>query len=289
MHSAVEISVVIPTRDRAAALERCLQALTPTAGEGLEVVVSDDGSRDAAAVHAALEAWPGARLVDAGGRGPAAARNAGARAARGRVICFIDDDCEPASGWAQQLAGAAEALGAPVAGRTRNAVAAATSEAAQAITEHLQLSSLDPDSGTLGFAPTCNLAVPAELAAGLPFDESFPLAAGEDREWCVRAAAAGHAPRYHPGALVDHHHELTLGGFLRQQYRYGRGAARLRLPSRDGSHPAVPAVHRARPRFYIGLVRAGFARGTRVGTLVVLAQVAAAAGFAAELASRRRP
>jgi len=42
------------------------------------------------------------------------------------------------------------------------------------------------------FAPTSNVAVRADVAAAVPFDEGFPLAAGEDREWCDRLAARGH-------------------------------------------------------------------------------------------------
>lgn len=37
-------------------------------------------------------------------RRPAAARNAGARAARGRHLAFTDDDCWPEAGWLRELA-----------------------------------------------------------------------------------------------------------------------------------------------------------------------------------------
>ena len=102
------ISVVVPTCDRPAALRRCLAALARQDAEAdLDVVVVDDGTAAGGSVEA-----PGARVVRAGGRGPAAARNLGARAARGRVICFTDDDCAPAPGWAQRLARACAGGGA---------------------------------------------------------------------------------------------------------------------------------------------------------------------------------
>jgi glycosyltransferase involved in cell wall biosynthesis len=273
----VEISIVIPTRDRPDALRHCLGAITDGGGDRAEIVVVDDGSRDRGAVAAVVE-QAGGRLIRTPGAGPAAARNVGARAARGEVVCFTDDDCEPGPGWAVTLAGGALANGA-AAGRTvAPAGAGAAVVASQAIVEHLTLSSLDPASGRLGFAPTCNLAVTRETVDRLGFDESFPRAAGEDRDWSDRAAVAGVAPVYVPEAIVTHRQMLTPSGFLRQQHAYGRGAARYRA--------AAPGRRLARPGFYEALVRRGFDSGPAVGGLVVAAQVATAAGVAAERLSR---
>jgi GT2 family glycosyltransferase len=207
------------------------------------------------------------------GRGPAAARNLGARAADGDVICFTDDDCEPGPGWAERLGAVAAKHGA-AAGKTvapRGAPAAV--RASQAIVEHLTLSSLRPD-GRLGFAPTCNLAVAREALGALPFDERFPAAAGEDRDWSDRAASAGFAPVYVADAVVVHRQALGATGFARQQYAYGRGAARYRAAG-DGRRVG-------RPGFYAGLVRRGFGEGAAVGGLVVAAQGLTVAGVVAE-------
>ncbi len=61
---------------------------------------------------------------------------------------------------------------------------------------------------------------------------------------------------------------------MRQQYRYGRGAARFRRGEADR--------RLAGTRFYAGLVRQGFEAGPAVGGLVVASQVAVAAGVVAE-------
>lgn len=279
------ISVVVPTRDRPASLRRCLAALAAQDAPGLELVVVDDGSRDVEAVAAVVAgAGAHARLVRGDARGPAAARNRGVVASAGRIVCFTDDDCEPEPSWAGALAERA-GEGAVAAGVTRPPVgASAPVIASQAITEQLQLDSLDPETGELGFAPTCNLAAPRAVLEQLPFDESFPAAAGEDREWCARAAAAGHPATYVAEAVVVHRPALDLTGFVRQQYGYGRGAARYRA--------AIGNRRLARPGFYSGLLRRGASRGAAVGALVVLAQVATAVGVAGERLSggaRRAP
>ena len=275
------ISVVVPTRDRPGSLARCLASLAMQAEIALDVVVVDDGSRDRGAVRDAAAALAGTRVVRGPHRGPAAARNLGVRAAEAELVCFIDDDCVATEGWAAALAGAVararDAAGEGVAAGTTLAPPRATTPvtASQAIVEYLTSSSLDRAGATVGFAPSCNLAATRGLLRQLPFDESYPNAAGEDREWCARAAARGVEIAWAPDAVVVHHQQLGgARGFLRQQYRYGRGAARFRRGAADR--------RLAGTGFYAGLVRRGFDSGPAVGGLIVASQLAVAAGVAVE-------
>lgn len=242
----------------------------------------DDGSEDRELV-AEIARDAGAELVRLEGRGPAAARNAGVAATGGEVVCFTDDDCEAAAGWVEALAGAVLAGGVEcVAGRTVVADdASAADRAWQAIADYLQREASSPGSASPGFAATCNLACSRRLLEELPFDESFPAAAGEDRDWAARAAAGGAAPLFVPTAVVTHRPGLTASSFLRQQYRYGRGAAEYR---------AADASRRpGAPRFYAGLIQAGFGAGPPAGGLVLAAQAMTAAGvLSARAAARRR-
>ncbi len=102
-----EVSVVIPTYRRPALLRRCLEGVLAQrlpAG-AYEVVVVDDGHDDATldavdALAATLPDGPALRyLRPSRGRGPAVARNAGWRAARGAVVAFTDDDTVPQPDW----------------------------------------------------------------------------------------------------------------------------------------------------------------------------------------------
>jgi len=84
------ISVIVPVRDGGEAFARCLAGLTALAPTPLEVLVVDDGSHDASAYRAR---GAGARVLTlATACGPAAARNLGARHARGDVLFFVDAD-----------------------------------------------------------------------------------------------------------------------------------------------------------------------------------------------------
>jgi glycosyltransferase involved in cell wall biosynthesis len=276
-----EVSIVVPTRDRPASLAACLDALTRQRGLTVEVVVVDDRSGDGAAVAAAVAAHPGARLVRGAGRGPAAARNVGARAALAPVLCFTDDDCRPDPGWAQALARTIGDGADVAAGPTRSPPDAGRwAVASQVITNHVVAESAGRGGTTVGFAPTSNVACRAHTHAANPFDESFPRAAGEDREWCARLVRSGIAIAWVPEAMVIHEQRLDLAAFIRQQFRYGRGAYRfLRADAGGGVQGAA---------FYARLLKAGVAAGPAVAALVIAAQVVTAAGVVAEVASSAR-
>ena len=67
-----------------------------------EIVFVDDGSSDETA--AIVSRYPAVRLLKLGvNRGPAAARNAGLREARGDIILFTDADCAPAADWVEAM------------------------------------------------------------------------------------------------------------------------------------------------------------------------------------------
>jgi glycosyltransferase involved in cell wall biosynthesis len=256
------VTVVVPTRDRPEQLRNCLDALSTQTLGGLDVIVVDDGSACARRVEETVGLVGNARLIRTKHGGPAAARNAGIAAAGGAFVCFTDDDCEPDREWVARLvdalrSGADVVAGIVENGRPDDALAGAW----HAIVDFL---------GEYGaFAPSNNVACRIEIIRAIPFDEAYGAAAGEDRDWCERVAAAGYRIEKEPRARVVHHQRLSPSGFLRQHYRYGEAAYMFRRRS-GGVGPA---------RFYAGLVSLGFSRGIRTGVFVALAQVATAAGY----------
>ncbi|TMK58830.1 MAG: glycosyltransferase [Actinobacteria bacterium] len=245
------VSVVVPTRERPGALVRCRAALERQSIP-VEVVIVEDVE----------------------GRGPAWARNEGVRRATGEVVCFTDDDCEPEAGWAEALTGPVLAGEAEVTtGLVRMGNGATAADKAWgAIVNYLQVRAAAPGSASPGFAVTANLAARRSLLKRLPFDEAFPAAAGEDRDWGERAARGGDAPLFVPEAIVEHQTGMRIRTFLCQQFRYGQGAARYRRAA-AGRRPGSIT-------FYLGLIRAGFRAGLVPGLLLSAAQIATAAGAA---------
>ncbi|MGH6878865.1 MAG: glycosyltransferase [Rhizomicrobium sp.] len=93
-------SVVIPTFERHNLLGRLTRNLTKQSCRDFETIIVDQS----------VEPWPdrGANrqkdvlYFHTNVRGPGFARNTGARFARGKVIAFVDDDCEPFPDWLER-------------------------------------------------------------------------------------------------------------------------------------------------------------------------------------------
>lgn len=85
------ISVIIPNRNGAATIGKCLAAVLASRHDNFEVIVVDDGSEDDSVE--VIKRFP-CRLIRLARHGGAAkARNAGAQEARGSILFFTDADC----------------------------------------------------------------------------------------------------------------------------------------------------------------------------------------------------
>jgi len=282
-----DYSIVVPTYRRRDSLARCLQAIEALRfpRERFEVVVVDDGSPSPPAdIVAALDGSLEARLVTAAHAGPATARNLGAKLARGRYLVFTDDDCMPREDWLSAIdqwtsskPGAFAIGGHTVNVLTDNVYAAAS----QGIIDYLY-DYFGDHSATRRFFTSNNLVVPREEFLSLGgFNETFELAAAEDRDFCERWVGAGKRLQYATDVVVSHAHVLDLARFNRQHFNYGRGAFDLhcsRAQRGEGSLKIEPV------RFYAGLVayplRASRSRRAAVLTFLHLwSQVAYISGY----------
>lgn len=93
MSSSPDISVVIPAYNAEGCVVRAIESVLAQSLPVDEVIVVDDGSRDATAEVAGRFGSP-VRVLGQANAGPAAARNHGVREARSEWIAFLDADDE---------------------------------------------------------------------------------------------------------------------------------------------------------------------------------------------------
>lgn len=216
------VSVIVPVHDDRDVLEDQLRALVDqVCPEAWEVVLADNGSTDGSAEVARSwgRRYPFVRAIDASAvAGPAAARNAGVRAARGGLVAFCDADDIVRPGW---LAGLV-----------------ATLEHVDVAAGYFDFGSLNgagastpvpPSLEQLPFLPAglgANLAVrrPAFDAVGGFAEE---LRTGEDIDLCWRLQLAGYRFTMDPGAVVDKRDRTGFRPVFRQGFAIGRGGVVL--------------------------------------------------------------
>ena len=95
-------AVVVPTVNRPS-LRLLLASLAAQNPAPAEVVVADDRGLPHGSPSPDVGAFTGARIVRSGGRGPAAARNAGWRCTRTDWVVTVDDDVVLPDGWSRRL------------------------------------------------------------------------------------------------------------------------------------------------------------------------------------------
>ena len=245
------ISIIIPTFDRPQALQKCISALSLQQYDGQwEVIVVDDaGIHDLLPVIAGFEKRINITLVrQACNKGPASARNVGARQANGEYLAFLDDDCEPDTNWVHALAiklRKSVLLG----GCTENRLSKNIySEASQLLVSYLYSHFKDTP---WYFFTSNNFAMDKESFLSIGgFDESFKTSAGEDRAFCAQWIKRGYQLEYVPDALIWHSHELTLSSFCFLHTKYGRAASHYRIKLNEWGIQE----NRFRIRFYFRLI-----------------------------------
>lgn len=221
------ISIVIPTHNRRASVQRALQALSRQSYplDAIEVIVVADGCTDGTVALAAT--WPfAARVIEQPRLGPGAARNRGAAAATGDLLIFLDDDIEP---WPALVAAHAGAHGGEahrvaigylppdVQGR-RDFFAIMLCAWWEAMFERMAA-----DGHRFRYADLLsgNFSLRRALFTEIGgFDEG--LACHEDYELALRLIAAGARLRFIRDAAGWHHEHSTLERALQRKRDEGR-------------------------------------------------------------------
>lgn len=221
--STVDVTVVIPVRDRPHELARCLDAL----GDAYPVIVVDDGST------VPVVSLAGVLVLrrDSNG-GPGAARNTALSHVDTELVAFVDSDCVPPTGWIAELAGhfADPLVGAvaprvtPLGGADRSALDLGEQRACVAPLTRVS------------YVPTAAMVV-RRKALGDGFDEALRF--GEDVDLVWRMIDAGWRVRYEPSVQVGHDEPPDRNSLLHRRFSYGTSAAPLARRHPDALPPLV--------------------------------------------------
>ena len=236
MSTSYRISVVIPTYQRCASVERALSALAHQTypADQFEVIVSIDGSDDSTGVMAAN--FPAAfhrQVLWQPRRGRAAACNAGIRAAKGDLVILLDDDMEPAPEFLaahQQTHLKASRVG--VVGGAPIAFGPSSPPVLRYIgakfNQHLEKLAMPGHQISFRefYSGNFSLSRALILQCGL-FDERFKIYGNEDGELALRLINAGIKLSYCAAAMAHQHYEKNFAALARDNIAKGRTAVLL--------------------------------------------------------------
>lgn len=223
------VSIIVPSYRRADRLDRLVRSVAPQiAGRAnREFIVVDDASDDPGYAALAARYSDIVRLVtQPRNAGPSAARNAGARIARGEYLIFIDDDCVAPPYWLDWFDSIiahnpdADLIGGYARPLLHESRWTPTRWAPE---QYLRLGIWYSDDDVVVLCSSCHLAVRRQWYERIGgFREAMRWA--EDRNLTYRLRRAGAIIYTDPAWHVYHESEATLRQHLRRRVGYGRGA-----------------------------------------------------------------
>ena len=270
---ATSLGVIICTRDRPEALERCLSALMDQTSPAGQIIVVDNSSHRSA--EAVCAGFPDVDYLHEPRPGLSIARNAGVQAIKGTLVAFTDDDVVPSPSWTMEI------------------VRALSSTAVDAVTGLVLPARLDTPAQCYfqfkmgGFGSACvplifdrrfldetkamgaqvwRIGAGANMAfrrsvfdrVGL-FDERLGAGASgcsEDSELWYRLIASGGACLFEPRAFVVHHHREQWTELRRQVKAYMKGHVSALFVQAARHHPGnIRRIFVQLPAYF---ARAGF-------------------------------
>ncbi len=239
-----QLSIVIPSYNRANELARCLRALflLDYPHDRLEIIVVDDASTDATPILLnALKQEAGTYDIELRSirhvqqQGVAISRNTGAEGAVYELIAYIDSDCVASRTWLAELVplfrdDRIAAVGGMIRGYERRSLLGRYEDHCSSLymgTSEQQVRL----EGPLTYLPTANFLV--RRAVWQQLGGFAPLIQGEDVDFCQRVLLSGAHIRYVPRGAVYHDYRTTLTSFLKIRAAYATAEAALlqRYPS----------------------------------------------------------
>lgn len=223
------ISVIIPAYNAEKTIKPCLEALKSQSYSGtFEILVVDDKSADKTveAVRKMSKRSKNIRVIEQEHLGPAAARNRGAKEARGDILIFTDSDCIADRDFVKEMGLPLQGDIAGVQGRYKTMQKSLVARFCQLEIEDRYSRMLKrPYIDFIGSYAAAYRKDIFQESGG--FDQGFRSASGEDPELSFRLAIAGHKLVFNPKAIVYHTHPESLGKYLK--VKFYRAYWRVRL------------------------------------------------------------
>jgi len=292
----VSVSIVIATYNRPNDLIACLKSLTEKNYERNVEIVIVDNNPSSGLTPPVIEQYPEVKLVNEHKKGLSFARNAGIRAAAGKIIVTTDDDVVFPDEWLENL----------LAPFSRNDVAAVTGNTlpfelendSQLLFERygglgkgFEPKEFGPDHfewykylpfPTWDIGATSNAAFRAEIfhnpKIGL-FDEALgtgtPTGCSEDTYLFYKILKNGHKIIYEPNAFVWHKHRKTMKALRKQIYNYSKGHIAYHLTTlfKEKDFRALPRILVQIPLYHISRIIKRLLRKSNYTLLLVLIEM----------------
>lgn len=247
------VSIIVPTRDRVELLRRCIDgARRGTRYPSVEILVIDNGSREASTL-AYLDQLRGSGaarvLEDHGDFDFSRLNNNAVKAARGSVLCFLNNDVEPLSpDWLDEMVAHALRPGIGVVGAKllypdQSIQHGGIILCGDHVARHLHVG-LDEDAhgywGRAAAVQSLAAVTGACMVVGREafedvggFDEAFPVDFG-DIDLCLRLGENGYRTLWTPHAVLVHHESASRGTFITRAKQERYEAARAAMVERWG-------------------------------------------------------
>jgi len=214
------VSIIVPCKAAGPLLEKCVEAIEELDYNRVETIVLPDASLSRGLVNASV--------IPTGPLGPAHKRDIGARAAKGEILAFIDDDAYPAADWLSRATDLFDnpeivAVGGP--GVTPLSDGLLEQGSGWVYSSWLggggyRYRVVPQQARWVDDFPSMNFLVRSDAffrAGG--FDTHFYP--GEDTKLCLALIQDGGKIRYDPNVLVYHHRRPLFWPHLRQILQYG--------------------------------------------------------------------
>jgi len=250
--SVTSVSLVIPGRNCAGTIEKCLRSVVPLleSGELREIIFVNDGSTDDS--EEIVAGFPG-RIITGRGIGAAAARNDGIEQTTSEFIWCIDADCIAQN----------DTLSLLLKGFESDAVAAVGGSLGNACPDSL-LATLVQDEITwrhtrmpevVNFLASGNVVYRRSAIQQVGgFDESFRWA--HDAELAYRFRSTNRELRFRKNAVVLHHHFTKWHAYLFKQAAYAKNRMLLyqRYPQNVRGDDYSSLIDHMQPPLALGLL-----------------------------------